>query len=110
MVLYRVYSQPHLRKYYSTVCSRATLFQLIVYALMVIPPALIAYETNGKLLFQLKRTANWRWVLVYRRTRLQAPTLQTCISVIYAKCRWGRAAGGRGIADACFLAVLREDW
>ncbi len=80
MVLYRVYSQPHLRKYYSTVCSRATLFQLIVYALMVIPPALIAYETNGKLLFQLKRTANWRWVLVYRRTRLQAPTLQTCMS------------------------------
>lgn len=48
MVLYRVYSQPNLDKYYSNICSRATLFQLIIYALLVIPPFFVAYSTRGK--------------------------------------------------------------
>ncbi len=50
MVLYRVYSQPHVSKYYSTVCSKATLFQIIIYAVMLIPPVFIAYETKGEVI------------------------------------------------------------
>ena len=50
MVLYRVYSQPHLSKYYSTICSKATLFQIVLYSMMLIPPFFIAYATNGELL------------------------------------------------------------
>lgn len=49
MVLYRVYSEPHLRTFHSTVCSKATLFQIIVYSLIIIPPFFIAYATNGRL-------------------------------------------------------------
>ena len=48
MVLYRVYSEPHLVKHYSTVCSRATLFQVLFYAVIIIAPFFIAYATNGK--------------------------------------------------------------
>lgn len=48
MVLYRVYGEPLLRDYYSTVCSRATLFLAAIYGLVLVPPALIAYATNGK--------------------------------------------------------------
>lgn len=48
MVLYRVYSEPSLSKYYSTICSRATFFQAIIYALLIIPPFFIAYLSNGK--------------------------------------------------------------
>lgn len=48
MVLYKVHSESHVEKYYSTVCSRATLFQVVIYSLMIIPPFFIAYATNGK--------------------------------------------------------------
>ena len=48
MVLYRVYSEPQLRDYYTTVCSRATLFLVAIYGLVLVPPALIAYATNSK--------------------------------------------------------------
>ena len=48
MVLYGVYSEPLFKRYYSTVCSRATLFQVVAYALILVPPFFIAYATNGK--------------------------------------------------------------
>ena len=54
MVLYKVHSEFQVDKYYSTVCSRATLFQIIVYSLMVIPPFFIAYATNGKAVFLIR--------------------------------------------------------
>ena len=47
MVLYRVHSEFQAEKFYSTVCSRATLFQVIIYSLMIVPPFFIAYATNG---------------------------------------------------------------
>ena len=47
MVLYKVHSEFQVEKFYSTVCSRATLFQILVYSLMIIPPFFIAYATNG---------------------------------------------------------------
>lgn len=47
MVLYKVYSEPSLNEYYSTVLSRATLFQVLTYVLLIIPPFFIAYGTNG---------------------------------------------------------------
>ena len=51
MVLYKVHSEFQLEKFYSTVFSRATLFQIIVYSLMIIPPFFIAYATNGMIRF-----------------------------------------------------------
>lgn len=48
MVLYRVHSEPLFAKYYSTVCSKATLFQIVIYSLIIIPPFFIAYATNGR--------------------------------------------------------------
>jgi len=48
MVLYRVHSEPLLGKYYSAVCSKATLFQVVIYSLIIIPPFFIAYATNGR--------------------------------------------------------------
>ncbi len=49
MVLYRVHSEPSLDKYYSTICSRATIFQIVIYATLIIPAFFIAYSTNGEL-------------------------------------------------------------
>lgn len=46
MVLYRVYSEPALDKYYSTVFSKATFFQILLYLVLIIPPFFIAYHTN----------------------------------------------------------------
>lgn len=46
MVLYRVYSEPYRIKYYSTVCSRATLFQILVYCIVTVPPFFIAYSAG----------------------------------------------------------------
>ena len=54
MALYKVHSECHEEKYYSTVCSRATLFQIIIYSLMIIPPFFIAYATNGKWIFLIR--------------------------------------------------------
>ena len=54
MVLYKVHSEFHVEKYYSTVCSRATLFQIIIYSLMIIPPFFIAYATNGMWMFLIR--------------------------------------------------------
>lgn len=48
MVLFRVHSEPALDKYYSTVFSRATFFRIFIYALLIIPPFFIAYDTNGR--------------------------------------------------------------
>ena len=39
--------EPLLGKYYSTLCSKATLFQVAIYSLIIIPPFFIAYATNG---------------------------------------------------------------
>lgn len=46
MVLYRVHAEARLDKYYSTLCSKATLFQAVLYALMIIPPLFVALTTN----------------------------------------------------------------
>ena len=48
MGLYRVFSEPQLIKHYSTIFSRATLFQLIIYAVVIVAPFFVAYATNGK--------------------------------------------------------------
>ena len=48
MVLFRVHSEQTLDKYYSTILSRATFFQILIYALLIIPPFFIAYDTNGE--------------------------------------------------------------
>ena len=48
MVLYRVFSEPHLVKHYSAIFSRATLFQVLFYAIVIIVPFFVAYATNGK--------------------------------------------------------------
>ena len=56
MVLYKVHSEFEAEKYYSTICSKATLFQIIVYSLMIFPPFFIAYATNGKMVSHLERT------------------------------------------------------
>ena len=50
MVLYRVYSEPFVNKYYSTICSYATLFQVVSYCLVLVPPIFLAYVTNGMVL------------------------------------------------------------
>ena len=48
MVLYRVHSEPVFTNFYSTLCSRATIFLVVIYCLILVPPAFIAYVTNGK--------------------------------------------------------------
>ena len=53
--MYKVHSEFEAEKYYSTVCSKATLFQIIVYSLMIFPPFFIAYATNGKVVTYLER-------------------------------------------------------
>ncbi|KAL6480662.1 hypothetical protein MHYP_G00116950 [Metynnis hypsauchen] len=53
MAFYEVYSHPALIRYRSSVCTRATLFVLIVFGLTYIPPLLIAYRSQG---FWLKRS------------------------------------------------------
>ncbi len=49
MVLYRVFQEAATKKYFSTVFSKATIFQVVVYCLMIILPFFIAYATNGEL-------------------------------------------------------------
>ncbi len=49
MVLYRVFQETATNKYYSTVFSKATIFQVVVYCLMIIVPFFIAYASNGEL-------------------------------------------------------------
>ncbi|XP_078524568.1 transmembrane protein 231 [Lissotriton helveticus] len=53
MALYEVYSHPLLVKYRSSVCSKATVFLLVVLALTYIPPLLVAYRSQG---FWLKQS------------------------------------------------------
>ena len=48
MVLYKVYSEPKFERYYSTICSRASLFQALIYSSIIIPPFFIAYDTKGE--------------------------------------------------------------
>lgn len=51
MVLYRVFSEPNKDKYYSTICSKATFFQVFIYAVLILPPFFIAYDTKGTFSF-----------------------------------------------------------
>lgn len=51
MALLRVYSEPHLIKHYSTVCSRAMLFQIIIYTIIIVAPFFICHATNGGIPF-----------------------------------------------------------
>ena len=52
MGLLRVYSEPQLIKHYSTVCSKALLFQLLVYAIIIVVPFFFCHGTNGIVLFK----------------------------------------------------------
>nr|F7B645.1 RecName: Full=Transmembrane protein 231 [Xenopus tropicalis] len=47
MALYEVYSHPALLRYRSSICSKATLFILIVLLLTYIPPLLVAFRSYG---------------------------------------------------------------
>uniref|UniRef100_A0A8B9HTM3 Transmembrane protein 231 n=1 Tax=Astyanax mexicanus TaxID=7994 RepID=A0A8B9HTM3_ASTMX len=53
MAFYEVYSHPALIRYKTNVCTRATLFVLMVFCLTYIPPLLVAYKSQG---FWLKRS------------------------------------------------------
>ncbi|XP_053305353.1 transmembrane protein 231 [Spea bombifrons] len=53
MALYEIYSHPALIQYRSRVCSKATLFLLLVLGLTYIPPLLVAYRSHG---FWLKQS------------------------------------------------------
>lgn len=48
MVVYQVFSRPQLVRHYATVCSEATLFQIFIWCLVIIPPFFVAHSTNGK--------------------------------------------------------------
>lgn len=48
MGFYEVYSHPLLIRYKASVCSRASVFVLVVYLLTYIPPLLITYRSQGK--------------------------------------------------------------
>ncbi|KAJ8417491.1 hypothetical protein AAFF_G00287180 [Aldrovandia affinis] len=53
MAVYEVYAHPALLRYKTSVCTKATLFFLIVLCLTYIPPLLVAYKSQG---FWLKRS------------------------------------------------------
>ncbi|XP_066505999.1 transmembrane protein 231 [Hoplias malabaricus] len=53
MAFYEVYSHPALIRYKTSVCTRATLFLLVVLCLTYIPPLLITYRSQG---FWLKQS------------------------------------------------------
>lgn len=47
MAFYEVYSHPALIRYKTSVCTKATLFLVVVLCLTYIPPLLIAYRSQG---------------------------------------------------------------
>uniref|UniRef100_A0A8C6WSV5 Transmembrane protein 231 n=1 Tax=Neogobius melanostomus TaxID=47308 RepID=A0A8C6WSV5_9GOBI len=47
MAFYEVYSHPALIRYRSSVCTKATLFAVVVVCLTYIPPLLVAYRSQG---------------------------------------------------------------
>ncbi|KAK2841716.1 hypothetical protein Q5P01_011916 [Channa striata] len=53
MAFYDVYSHPALVRYKTSVCTKATLFLLVVLCLTYIPPLLVAYRSQG---FWVKRS------------------------------------------------------
>ncbi|XP_073441123.1 transmembrane protein 231 [Dendrobates tinctorius] len=53
MAIYEVYSHPLLVRYRTSICSKATLFLLVVLLLTYIPPLLVAYRSQG---FWLKQS------------------------------------------------------
>ncbi|XP_056381814.1 transmembrane protein 231 [Hyla sarda] len=53
MAIYEVYSHPLLVRYRTSICSKATLFLLVVLVLTYIPPLLVAYRSQG---FWLKQS------------------------------------------------------
>ncbi|XP_030060549.1 transmembrane protein 231 isoform X1 [Microcaecilia unicolor] len=54
MALYEVYSHPKLIKYKTSICSKATLFMLILLVLTYISPLLVAFRSQG---FWLKKSS-----------------------------------------------------
>ncbi|XP_056138192.1 transmembrane protein 231 [Lampris incognitus] len=53
MAFYEVYSHPALIRYKTSVCTKATLFLVVVFCLTYIPPLLVAYRSQG---FWIKRS------------------------------------------------------
>uniref|UniRef100_A0A3P9CES4 Transmembrane protein 231 n=1 Tax=Maylandia zebra TaxID=106582 RepID=A0A3P9CES4_9CICH len=53
MAFYEVYSHPALIRYKTSVCTKATLFLVVVLCLTYIPPLLVAYRSQG---FWIKRS------------------------------------------------------
>ncbi|KAK1163476.1 transmembrane protein 231-like isoform X1 [Acipenser oxyrinchus oxyrinchus] len=47
MAIYEVYSHPSLLRYKTSICTKATVFLLIVFGLTFIPPLLISYRSQG---------------------------------------------------------------
>jgi transmembrane protein 231 len=51
MVLYEVYNEPQSIRHYSTVFSRATIFLIITYLIIIVAPFFIVYSTNDLWLY-----------------------------------------------------------
>ena len=49
MPLIEVYAHPEVRRYKSSIISCAVVFQLAIFAIIVVAPFIIAYRTYGKL-------------------------------------------------------------
>ncbi|XP_068116895.1 transmembrane protein 231 isoform X3 [Hyperolius riggenbachi] len=54
MAIYEVYSHPYLVRYRTSICSKATVFLIVVLILTYIPPLLVAYRSQG---FWMKRSS-----------------------------------------------------
>lgn len=51
MAFYEVYSHPALVRYRTSVCTKATLFLVVVLCLTYITPLLVAYRSQGTVVF-----------------------------------------------------------
>lgn len=58
MAFYEVYSHPALIRYQTSVCTKATLFLLVVLCLTYISPLLVAYRSQGRKSILYKFWAN----------------------------------------------------
>lgn len=52
MGLYRIHSEPVRRHYFAAACSCSALFQLVVIAILIVSPYLLAYNSEGMWIFE----------------------------------------------------------
>lgn len=82
MAFYEVYSHPALIRYKTSVCTKATLFLLVVTCLTYIAPLLVAYRSQGTVYQTAVTVQSWslhyfsvvhmvyKWLLIHRFTLL----------------------------------------